>query len=313
MKRERRHELQHNDLAEWMIKAYERVVPYRNMVLGTSLLVFVLAIALWFWRSHSFAQAAEAWNSLGIPVFQPQFAAEQTIGVMQHTAQTNPGMAAAEWAEVFAGDSALMVGTNKVLTDKKIGIEYLSQAQKLYTDALATITIPAAREQAMFGKARAMESLIQNKTQLDEAVAAYQELKKSFPLGMFQAIADQRIEQLQKKETLKFYEKLAQYSPKPKVEKPHSQLGKLGALPDALPDEPLAPKAPGRAEGTHPSPGPGLPEPTLTPKEPAKPSAQKTEPVKQQPVEPDVLKTEGPKASIPKAETPKPETIKKDK
>ena len=53
----------------------------------------------------------------------------------------------------------------------------------------------------MFGKARAIESLIQNKAQLDEAVTAYQELIERFPHGMFKAIADQRIEQLQKKET----------------------------------------------------------------------------------------------------------------
>ena len=72
----------------------------------------------------------------------------------------------------------------------------------------------------MFGKARAIESLIQNKAQVDEAVAAYQELNERFPHGMFKTVADQRLEQLQKKETVKFYESLAQYTPKPKVESP---------------------------------------------------------------------------------------------
>ena len=113
-------------------------------------------------------------------MFQPSFADEQTIGIMQHAAQTYAGTPAAEWAEVFAGDTALMVGTNKILTDKKVGIEYLTQARDLYAEALKTLTIPGAREQAMFGKARAMESLIQNKAQLDEAIAAYQELNKKF-------------------------------------------------------------------------------------------------------------------------------------
>ena len=125
------------------------------------------------WHSHSVAQAGEAWNSLGIPVFQPVFADEQTIGSWKSTVQTYPGTPAAEWAEVFAGDTALMIGTNKILTDKKVGIEYLTEARRRYTKALETLTIPAAREQAMFGKARAMESLIQNKAQLDEAIAAY--------------------------------------------------------------------------------------------------------------------------------------------
>ena len=34
MKRERRHELQHNDLAEWILKGYERIVPYKNAILA---------------------------------------------------------------------------------------------------------------------------------------------------------------------------------------------------------------------------------------------------------------------------------------
>ncbi len=87
MKRERRHELQHNDLAEWILKNYERIVPYRNAILGVGLLVVVLVIGISFWHSHSAAQAGEAWNSLGIPVFQPVFRDPTTIGACR----TPPG------------------------------------------------------------------------------------------------------------------------------------------------------------------------------------------------------------------------------
>ena len=48
MKSERRHELQHNDLAEWIITAYERIVPYRNALLGVGLLAIVLYLASHF-------------------------------------------------------------------------------------------------------------------------------------------------------------------------------------------------------------------------------------------------------------------------
>ncbi len=77
-----------------------------------------------------------------------------------------------------------------------------------------------------------MESLIQNKAQRDEAIAAYQELNENFPNGMFKAVAEQRIEQLQKKETLTFYEALPNTLPKAKVESPQSQLENLGRLPE---------------------------------------------------------------------------------
>jgi hypothetical protein len=295
MKRERRHELQHNDLAEWILNAYERIAPYKNAILGVGLLAVVLLIGMSLWHSYSVAQAGEAWNSLGLPLIRPDFANEQTFSAMQRTIQTYPGTPAAQWADVFAGDTALMIGTNKILTDKKVGILFLTQARDRYTEALKTLTIPGAVEQAMFGKARAMESLIENKAQVDEALAAYQELNKRFPEGMFKAVAEQQIGRLQKKETLTFYEALAQYAPKPKVESPASQLGKLGPLSENPPEEPAAPKPSVR--------GGGIPEPSLTPKEPVRPATPKTAPAKPQTA----------KSDVPKPAAPTPETPKKDK
>jgi len=322
MKRERRHELQHNDLAEWILKAYERVAPYRNTILGVALLVTVLVIALALWHSHSVAEAGEAWDSLGIPVFQPQFADDsgRTIAEMQKVIQSHPGTPAAEWAEVFKGDNELTVGANKIMTDKKTGIAFLAQARDDYAKALETLTIPAAREQAMFGKARALESLIQNKDQLHEALGAYEDLNKSFPDGMFKAVAKQRIERLQKKDSdsLAFYEALAQYTPKPKVESPHSQLSKLGPLPENPPQEPV-PTPPVRPDGKQS----GVPEPSLTPTEPVKTTtpkteAPKTETPKTELAKPPAAKPAAPKLDVvkpdaPKTETPKTEAPKKDK
>jgi hypothetical protein len=318
MKSERRHELQHNDLAEWILKAYERILPYKNTILGVALLLIVLLIGMSLWHSHNVAQAGEAWNSLGypvgIPVFTPDFAREQTIDVMQRAIQTYPGTPAAQWAQVFAADTALMVGSNKILTEKKVGIDYLTQARDKYADALKTLTIPGAQEQAMFGKARAIESLIQNKAQVDEAVAAYQELNERFPHGMFKTVADQRLEQLQKKETVKFYESLAQYTPKPKVESPRSQLGKLGGLPENPPEEPLVPTAPVRPERSgQQGPALGIPVPSLTPAEPVKPEAPKTSAAKPEAAKSSVSKPETVKPDAPKTSATKPEAAKKDK
>jgi len=309
MKSERRHELQHNDLLESILKGYERIAPYKNAILGVSVIVIVLLIARSFWNSYSTAQSGEAWNSFGIPMFRPDFANEQTIGVMQRTAQTYPRTPAAEWADVFAGDTALMIGTNKILTEKKVGIKYLTDARDLYAKALETLTIPAAREQAMFGKARAMESLIENKAQLDEVLAVYQELNKSFPKGMFKVVAEQRIKQLQKNETLTFYETLAQYTPKPKAESLRSPLGN-GPLSENPPDGPLVPTPPVRGGGSQSNPTLGLPEPSMTPKEPAKQEAPKTVPVKTEAPKTEAPKTEAPKTEAPKTEAPKTEAPK---
>lgn len=163
MKSERRHELQHNDLAEWILKAYDQVLPYSKAILGATLFLAVLAIAITLWHNHNLAQAGEAWSALGDPVFSPFYPAEQTIGTMQKAAKDNPGTAAAQWAEVFAADAALTNGANKILTDKKTGTAFLSLAREMYDNALKNTTIPGAKEQALFGKARTLESMIQNK------------------------------------------------------------------------------------------------------------------------------------------------------
>ena len=163
MKRERRHELQHNDLAEWILKDYERIVPYRNTILGVGLLVIVLLIGLCSGTATTLPRRARPGIRWEFRCFSRILPTSRRLASCRRPSQTHSGTPAAEWAAVFAGDTALMIGTNKILTDKKAGIEFLTQARDTYTEALETLTIPGAQEQAMFGKARAMESLIQNK------------------------------------------------------------------------------------------------------------------------------------------------------
>ena len=50
MKSERRHELQHNDLADWFLTTYESMLPYRTVIIFGTLLVVVAAVAWTIWR-----------------------------------------------------------------------------------------------------------------------------------------------------------------------------------------------------------------------------------------------------------------------
>ena len=193
---------------------------------------------------------------------------------------------------------------------------------------MKTLTIPGAQEQAMFGKARAMESLIQNKAQLDEAVAAYQELDKNFPNGMFKAIADQRIEQLQKKDTLTFYEAACPVHAQAEGGESSQPVGKSRPLAGKSARGTAGAEPPVRPGGSQPGPV-GLPEPSLTPTEPVKPDAAedrtpKTETPKTEPAKPKRrsrtlrrrkrrrrnAKGEAPKPDASKTEAPKPEAPK---
>ena len=64
MKREERHKLQHNELADWLANAIETLKPYQNVILAAVVAV-ILAAAVYAWISHaSEAKTAEAWDKL---------------------------------------------------------------------------------------------------------------------------------------------------------------------------------------------------------------------------------------------------------
>src|SRR6516164_9804842 len=102
MKSERRHELQHNDLAEWSMRTYENVMPYRNAIIGVTLLVLVGVVAWEIWRGHSESQAVEGWNSVEMPeaVYFPVYESPNYPGAMDKVSQTYGGSSAGEWAQV---------------------------------------------------------------------------------------------------------------------------------------------------------------------------------------------------------------------
>ena len=52
MKSERRHELQHNELAEWLFKAGEQLKPYQNLILAAVVVLVVRCGGLFVVVSH---------------------------------------------------------------------------------------------------------------------------------------------------------------------------------------------------------------------------------------------------------------------
>ncbi len=247
MKSERRHELQHNDLAEWAVRSYQSVLPYRISILGVVLLLIVGVVAWQIWHGHSESQAVEAWNAVEIPqaIFQypmaqmnPVYVFPAYAGLMAKQSEAYAGTPAGEWAQVLTADSCLFLGTNQVLSDKGAATNFLNNGTVCYEKTLAASVGPMAREQAMFGKARILES----EGKLPEATAAYQELNKEFPQGTYKAVADQRLEQLGKPETAEFYKAVAEYKPKTKKEAEKSAAGPSGKAESmTLPENPDMP------------------------------------------------------------------------
>ncbi len=173
MKRDRRHDLQTNALADWLGVKLEQFKPYQNAILGVLLLVVVAVVALAVWRSRSEAYAAEAWRSVKWP-FAPSSPEE-----LDRIDKIYPGTAAGQWAEVLAADRYLFVGCEELFHDKAIAAENLSQALERYRAMAAAAQSPMLRQRALFGAARTLEA----QGKLDEAVACYEQAQQDLAAG----------------------------------------------------------------------------------------------------------------------------------
>src|SRR4051794_17569442 len=101
MKSERRHELQHNELADRIAVLLERVLPYGKAILGAILAVVVLAIAYGAWSNQQLKKTGKSWNELFnvIAFNDPLRRDEDEIAAdLDKVAQRNQGTSAALWA-----------------------------------------------------------------------------------------------------------------------------------------------------------------------------------------------------------------------
>ncbi|MGA2031264.1 MAG: hypothetical protein ABSG68_03320 [Thermoguttaceae bacterium] len=233
MKSERRHELQHNELAQWLRDTYQSVQPYQNTVLGIVLLLAVaLAVYTW-WSGQSAAQAASAWDSFNTAL------AKGSPGELDALVNQYPHTPVANWSQVMAGDLYLLIGANQLFSNKANANESLSKAVENYQAVRAEAQTPLLRERATFGLARALES----QNNLAEAEKYYREVLASWPSGACAGEATDRLADLRRPATKSFYDQFAKYDPKPAYT-PETGGRTPPRFPEQLPDEPGTSNAP---------------------------------------------------------------------
>lgn len=212
MKSERRHELQHNDLLVWVNSVVERIKPYGTLIMLLVVLA-VVAFAGWrWWSRQAQADTAYAWDEL--------FGAMNSgdPAVVSDVAEQQPNSEVGQWAGLVAADMYLSNGSRQLFDSKATAAQDLRKSVDGYLSVLQVSRSSTIRERATFGLAKAYESLAgtrQSEGELEKAVQYYQEVASTWPDGAFAGIANQRIEDLQRKETREFYDKFAQYDPQP--------------------------------------------------------------------------------------------------
>ena len=214
MKSERRHELQHNALLDWLAQTGESVKPHLNAIL-LGIIVALIAVIGYRWMSfQSSSKEAAAWDSVFLA------AGRGDTAQLEQTVEDYPSTMAAEWAAVVAADLQLTSGCQDLFTTKATAGDQFQKAYEKYTDILRISRDSVIRERATYGLARTCEARAgtrQSKEDLDEARKNYEEIVTNWPNGAYAEAAQSRLNALSQPSTLQFYDALAAWQPRPAV------------------------------------------------------------------------------------------------
>ena len=205
MKSERRHELQHNALADWIAKTGKELKPYQNLILSVVVIGLVTFAAYTWWSRTSSTQATHAWDEL----YGGMEAGDLTE--LNQVIEGYPDTKVARTATVLSGDYRLNEGCNRLFENKAIGEQQLSKAIILYESDLRQSKSPMLLERATFGLARAKEA----KGVLEEAERYYREVVAKWPDGAYAVAAEGRLDELKRPEIKQLYDDFRNFDPVP--------------------------------------------------------------------------------------------------
>ena len=191
---DRRHELEHNELAIQLDRVNKTIEPYSRLI---AFAVGILIVAAIGWLFYSTSQSEERSDAtLGLL----QASASGDPEALGQVAETYPGTLAANWARVYQGNEFLGQGIQALYNDRENAAQLLGDAKNSFSNALAGETDPLLESRAHFGLARVAESM----GELDEAIEHYEE---TIQVGESEAMtkkAQSRIDSLSSPSTKQF-------------------------------------------------------------------------------------------------------------
>ena len=230
MKTKRRHDLQTNELADWIGTKIEAAKPYSQYILG-GVVAIALVIGLFVMTtSQQREKKEEAWNQYfkAIDARSPDDLAKVAL--------SHPNTVAAQWASQAAGNIYLNEGIGLLTSDRETAVETLEKAKKSFETILKASNLkPLLRQRAEFGVAQVYESL----GEIEEAKKYYKQVAEATGDSAYGRLAADGLTRLEDPSTSGFYEYLATYKPAP------PDMGSMRVEdPDPLAEFPDLPKRP---------------------------------------------------------------------
>lgn len=243
-------------------RANKKVAPYAKWIGFAVLAAIVAGIGWLVYRYQQTGQRSDATLEL------IQASASQDPEVLRDVSVRYPGTAAAAWAKLYQGQLELSEGINTLYRDRIEATELLTRAKDALQAAIDDSSDPLLQSRAHMALGRAEESL----GNLDEAIAAYQQVAA---MGESDAVVEQaedRIAALSEPATAAFIEWFQDQDFAPQDPSLPPALGGVETLPDD-PDLPLLelePTMPGAADGEDTEPS----EPSESEGEPGESAAE---------------------------------------
>ncbi len=204
MKTERRHELQTNELANWLAGWIETIAPYWKLTVGACLLLCAVWFAVTFVRNSQEKKRALAWSDL-FQQYERGVDLEELAKVHQRHADAEAGL----WALQTAADVRLAQGNQQLFQDRKQATAELDEARDTYQSVVDQAKDPLLKRRALFGLAQTLESL----NDFGTAEQRYREVAETWPATAVGELAQKRLEVLQRPSTQGWYDWFAKQEP----------------------------------------------------------------------------------------------------
>jgi len=253
MKSDRRHELQTNELADWLGDRMAVLQPHATAITTGVIVAAVLLVGgIWYFSGESRA-ASGNWSA-----YFAAFNNREPGKALETVAKERPGTTAALWALQAVGDMNLAQGAALLFSDRTEAQKLLQQAEAAYKQVDAGATDPVLKARARLGLGKVYESLCKP----DEALKYYEsvaESQKGTALGKVAAAAVQRMKSDRDVALLAWFA-----TQTPKKPAPIPGVGGGGpSLPNDLPERPNISLPPGLGLSNIGTATPAEPAPTL--------------------------------------------------
>ena len=230
MKAEKRHELEQNELADWLGEQIEAVKPYAPMI-GIVALGGLLAIVLigYLWTSGP-AASARSWSMYFSAANERD--SEGRVTTLEAFAKEMPNTPASLWATQAVGDIHLSQGSMQLFSDREEARKSLDKAEE------ALLKVETGAQDGML-KTRARLSLgklYEAKCLPDKAKEYYQRVVTDEKDSAIGKVAQRAVERLSDKRDVELLAWFAEQ--KPRRPAPGFGPGGLPGLPNDLPDRP---------------------------------------------------------------------------